>query len=159
MFIVIMVIAVGAIVIGIKGHDAKVNRLIAEGKCAKRERTFWMQQTTFTTNTDSIDKIYAAMNQSVLNEANIECEVKAGSIMFTHQVSGGSFVATLARLGQSGDKYQYIYQIDGYKGPNGYMKPKCLACANILLTAIEKAFLALDNATAVSRRTASFQHK
>ena len=160
MFFLIMAIAIGAIVIAIRSNDAKMNKLVSEGKGAKRERTFWMQQTTFTTTISSLDNVYSAINKTVLNEVNIECTVEPSvSVMFSQKVSGGGFVATLAVAGENGGKSQYTYQVDGYKGPNGYWKPTCLRGANILLTAIEKAFLQLDRETALSRRTASFKQK
>ena len=156
----IIAIAIGAIIIGIRSHDAKMKKLVAEGKAAKRERIFWMRQTSFSTRISSIDEIYSIMNKSALNEFNINHKIEAGSyVLFTQKVSGGSFAATLKTVGQNGDKYQYTYQIEQYQGTGGYMKSKCLLTANILLTAIEKAILQLDKDTLVSYRTASLQTK
>jgi hypothetical protein len=117
-----------------------------------------MQQTYFSTTTGSVDEIFSTMNKTLLNEINLKYEVEAGDyVLFSQKVSGGPFAATLRAPGANEKNHHYVYQIDQYRGTGGYMKPKCLLAANILLTSIEKAFLQLDKETSVSRRTAAFQ--
>jgi hypothetical protein len=153
-------IAVVIIVIAVRKNDANMDKLVSEGRAAKRERTFWMQQTMFSTDTSSVDKIYSAIDKTTLHEVAIRHYLEAGNcVLFTNKVAGGSFAATLKVDRQNGGKQQHTYQIDQYQGTGGYMKPKCLRAANILLTAIEKAFLQLDKDTSVSRRTVAFQTK
>ena len=159
-FFAILAVATGSIIIAVRSHDAKIKKLITEGKALQRERTFWLQQTLFTTQIDSVDGVYHATNKPLLDEAGVKHEIDSDSIiLFTNKASGGSFTSTLRAVGQNDGKFQYIYQIDQYQGPDGYMKPKCLRAANILLTSIEKAFLQLDSDTSVIRRTAAFKQK
>jgi len=157
---IITAIVIGIIVIAVRSNDAKMQKLVDEGKAAKRERTFWMKQTLFSTSVSSIAEVYSAMDKSVLNEVDIHHNIESDSyVLFTQKVSGGSFAATLRTVGQSDGKQHYTYNIDQYHGPDGYMNLKCLRAANILLTAIEKAFLQLDKDISVSRRTATLQTK
>ena len=151
-------VAVAIIVIAVMRHDAKVKSLVAVGKCANRERTFWMQQTVFASSVGNIDNVYAALDKGILHEFGIVHGYQPGdSVSFALKVPGGSFSSALRAAAPDGDKMACIYQIEQYSGTGGYMKPKCLVAANVLLTAIEKAFYYLDGSAYVTRHTATFQ--
>ena len=151
-------LAVAIIVLAVKRHDANVKSLVAVGKCANRERTFWMQQTVFASSVGNIDNVYAALDKGILHEFGIVHGYQpGGSVSFLLKLPGGSFSSALRAAAPNSDKLVCIYQIEQYSGPNGCMKLKCLIAANVLLTAIEKAFYYLDSSAYVTRHTATFQ--
>jgi hypothetical protein len=134
-------------------NKGKKTKLSGEGKIIDRgSNDYFRQMHVFTTAADSIADIGNTLNKSVLFEENISVapDYGKGLMIFRQGGPGGSFSAALRTVGQDGERYIYRFQIESWRDLFG---------ANVLLTAIERAFLQLDGNTKVQSQQARYKTK
>ena len=140
----------------------KKTRLLSEGKIIERKTDFLEQAHCFITKTSSIADIGNALNKAVLSEEKISFEPNYGQgiIVFHKGGAGGTFGAALRSLGQDGSaSYRYKFQVEAYREQRLGVSAEDMHGANVLLTAIERAFMQLDPGTSVQRVKAEYKTK
>lgn len=139
----------------------KKMRFLGENKIIDRgNNDYFKQMHVFTTVTVSIADIGNALNKSVLSEEDISIapDYEKSLIVFHQGGSDGSFAAALRTVGQDGESYIYRFQIESWTEKQGITRQDLLG-ANVLLTAIERAFLQLDRNTKVQSQQARYKTK
>jgi len=158
--IIFVIVIVYAIAMAIR-TSIKRKELTAAGDIKTRQKNWIYQTTTFSTSTDSLDKIYQVMDIAKLRAAGIECgSVANGAVKFrlttasTHLMdSRGTrevmWETNLITLPMNGQAHQYKFSFQNVHTVNG--SPQGAVGMNMLLTQIEKAVLALDPQAQVQR--------
>lgn len=133
---------------------SKKNKLMAENKIIDRNQSFFKKEHFFETSVSSIQELGDAIERGVLGSESIsfEPDYGRGSIIFHNNVSFGTFGAALRSDGNAEGIYKYSFRVEAWKEKNGMITRQDLFNANVLLTAIEKAFLKLDPQTRVSEQ-------
>jgi hypothetical protein len=140
----------------------KKTRLLSEGKIIERKTDFLTQEHRFTTVTSNLEDIGNALNKTVFGEEKISFEPNYGQgvIVFHKGGVGGTFGAALRSAGQDGSaSYRYRFQVEAYREQKLGVSAEDVHGANVLLTAIERAFMQLDPGTSVQRVKAEYKTK
>ncbi|MBR1739722.1 MAG: hypothetical protein IJ737_05455 [Ruminococcus sp.] len=138
--------------------------LTNSGQMLKREYDFYKKQNLFRSSVSGLEQLYSALDKGFLNSQGIACEHQRqnGCIAFANQKVGGTFRAEIEPLGynQTIGAYIYRYQLTHWTNVRnrGFSTADRIG-ANILLTAVEKAFLTLDYNAVVERSYAEFKSK
>jgi|GEM_PF-2089563 len=146
----------------------KNDALLAENKVIDRnDYDYYKQAHIFTTKTSSIAEIGNVLNKTDLMERKITFKSNYGNdgigmIEFHQRGFGGSFAAAL-RSFQRSEKlglYRYRFQVEAwYENEKIGTTQQDVLGANILLTAIERAFFQLDENTEVQRVNVTYKEK
>lgn len=159
----VAIIGIAAICYGIIFYlnVSKKNKLKEENKIIDRDPVFFKREHFFETSVASLKEIGDAVDQGVLNSEGIsfEPDYGRGIIIFHNNVSFGTFGAALRTAGNADGVYRYSFKIDAWRETNGGITRQDLFNANVLLTAIEKAFLKLDPQTKVSDQASKITRK
>jgi hypothetical protein len=136
-------------------------RLLAAGRILEREADFFKQAHYFTTKTGKVSDIGIAIDHALLTEERISFEphYEQGGIVFHKGGVGGTFGAVLRSMEPEGGLYRYRFQVESWRESNSDITQDDFYGANVLLTAIEKAFMQLDRDTEVQRLKAEYKTK
>lgn len=160
---IIFAVGIGVIIYGIIFYlnASKKNKLKAENKIIDRDAIFFKREHFFETSTSSLREIGEAIDKSVLSSESISFEpnYEHGIIVFHNNVAYGTFGAGLRAAGDADNVYKYSFKIDAWRETNGAITRQDFFNANVLLTAIEKAFLRLDPQTKVSDQATKITSK
>lgn len=140
---------------------SKKNKLKTENKIIDRDAIFFKREHIFETSVSSLREIGDAIDKSTLGSESIsfEPDYEHGIIIFHNTVSFGTFGAAL-RMSETADGiYRYRFKIDAWRETNGGISRQDFFNANVLLTAIEKAFLKLDARTRVSDQATTIKSR
>ena len=129
-------------------QKSKADALINEGKMIKRDMMFWKKIELFTTSAgyESVKKAAHEMDLSGTNayiEEDEELDGK-GVILFK---SKSRWNAAVMYKGEKEGKYLYRFSFTTWESENGF--PKDENSMNVMMTGVEKMFVALDPETAV----------
>lgn len=151
---IVFVVGVGAIIYGIIYYlnISKKNKLKAENKIIDRDAIFFKREHFFETSVSSLREIGEAIDKNVLSSESIsfESNYEHGIIVFHNNVAYGTFGAGLRAAGNADGVFRYSFKIDAWREMNMGVTRQDSFNANVLLTAIERAFLKLDPQTKVS---------
>lgn len=133
---------------------SKKNKLKAENKIINRDTNFFKREHFFETSISSLREIGDAIDKGVLRSETISFEPDYAHeiIIFHNNVSFGTFGAALRTKETKDGLYRYSFRMDAWRERNKEISRQDFFNANVLLTAIEKAFLKLDPQTQVSDR-------
>lgn len=159
----VFIIGVSAICFGIIYYlnVSKKNKLMAEDKIIDRDMGFFKKEHIFETSVTGLKDIGDAIDRGVLSSEGVsfEPDYGRGIIIFHNNVSFGTFGAALRAEGSADGVYRYSFKIDAWRETNGGITRQDQFNANVLLTAIEKAFLKLDPQTKVSEQDTIIKSK
>lgn len=141
--ICVAVVLIG-VVVGL-AIGSKYRKLYNKGVALKRPYDFHKQEYTFKTIVPGIDNMLSALNLNVLAQQNISVnrETNAERVIFGNPA--GSFTAFIQaeNSGQEG-VYCYRFRIHSWTSHKGTILNSARMGINVVLTALEKAFLTLD---------------
>ena len=143
-------------------NQSQKKRLLSEDKIVDRgNNNYYKQMHIFTTTVSSVEELGNALNQAPLSENKISFEpnYSNGVIIFHQRGSGGTFGAALRTLENDGEKFCYKFQVEAWREGNSGLTRRDFFGANILLTAIERAFFQLDSDTNVQRLDSTHKTK
>ena len=160
-WILMVVICGGALLLSLSLHNKKKTELMSKGMIIERGNNFFKQVHLFQTRVGDFAIISGAINRNVLNEQQITFEpyIEHGQIIFDNRISFGSFRARLTMLGQQDGKYHYRFQVESWREGQYGITRQDLFGANVLLTAIERAFLSLDPETTADQMASKYKTK
>ena len=133
---------------------AKKNRALFENGTAnrKRQRDFYLQAHTFKTVVPDLNTLLTALDLNVFRGQGIEISKDADSSRLVFRNAAGTMAASVSTLGDNSDGiYRYTFKMNTWKEHNGVMANSAWMDSNIILTALEKAFLTLDFNAVVER--------
>ena len=142
-------IAIGAIAVGVIAGViiGKKNRKLMDQGVANKNRSadFYMQETTFKTVVPDLQTVLGAMDTDALSGQKINVTKDSEHNRFIFRDSG-SFAATLRDVGSNTEGIRcFAFRVNTWKtNKYGSIEISARMGANIVLTAIEKAFLTLD---------------
>lgn len=142
----------------------KQNTLVGSGNMVKRPYNFFKQRNVFHTSVADAGQIMNVLDSQLLNSQGIAFEYRPqnGMIVFANNAFGGTFVSSLNPLGYNETIGAYLYEYQLRKWTNARtssIKPADMIGANIVLTALEQAFLKLDYNAVVERTFGEFKSK
>lgn len=146
---------IGAIVVGtvIGLMLAKGNKKLFDSGAANKSRAydFYEQEHTFKTIVPNLDKMLNALDRGILSQEGISISKGANNLVFRNSV--GTFTASIKAAGDSKIEgvHLYKFRVNQWKERNGVIEMSARMDSNVLLTAIEKAFLMLDFNAVVER--------
>jgi len=152
--IVGLILAGGIIALILMLEKRKTSQMISKGIAVKRSIYFYKSQYTFITNASDLAAINSTINSSVLSEAKIfsKWDFSQGWIKFENHAKLGTFDALLEVGETRNERHTYHFRFLSWSGPEGEMNRHDVLSGNILLTAVEKAFIALDPDTGVEQK-------
>ncbi|MCL2354308.1 MAG: hypothetical protein FWC68_00110 [Oscillospiraceae bacterium] len=160
--IALMVLLVGGyyIILYYLNHRTKTD-LLAKNKIIDRPNKFFEQEHIFITKIKTLSKIGEVIDKNVLNEYKISFEpnYEHHAIVFKNHAISGTFGAGIILVGNEKKLFKYKFQIEAWNTVRGALGRPDLYGANILLTAVERAFLKLDPDTEVIRKKAIYMKK
>jgi hypothetical protein len=160
--VIFIIVAVGVVALRYYFVFKKKAELKETGKLIDRDNVFFRQKHIFTTKTASIAKVGEVLDISALTEAKITVfkAYDQDAIAFRQGGAGGTYEAGIRADKTEGELYQYAFYVESWtaNGSSQYSYTD-LHGANVLLTAIEKAFIALDPDTAVRREMTTHKTK
>jgi len=161
MWVLIIIVSGGAFALSRHLANRKKNELESSGKIVERKNSFFKQAHFFSTKTNDLNVIGNAIDKNVLGEEKLSYEpnIANGQIVFHNRINFGSFGAHLVSLGAQDGQCRYKFQVTAWREGQYGITRQDLFGANVLLTAIEKAFLYLDPYTNVERANASYKSK
>ena len=142
-------IAIGAIAVGVIAGViiGKKNRKLMDQGVANKNRSadFYMQETTFKTVVPDLQTVLGALDTDALSGQKINVTKDSEHNRFIFRDSG-SFAATLRDVGSNTEGIHcFAFRVNTWKtNKYGSIEISARMGANIVLTAIEKAFLTLD---------------
>jgi len=142
-------IAIGAIAVGVIAGViiGKKNRKLMDQGVANKNRSadFYMQETTFKTVVPDLQTVLGALDTDALSGQKINVTKDSEHNRFIFRDSG-SFAATLRDVGSNTEGiHSFAFRVNTWKtNKYGSIEISARMGANIVLTAIEKAFLTLD---------------
>ena len=139
-FLVIIGIAVA---VGVSRNK----KLVSEGKIIKRNISFIKSAETFTLTGGDFTNVVAALKAMDISGIGVGWESKGETQTVIFRSKHG-WDAQLSALASDDEKYRYSFQFTRWQTSNGV--PQRADTMNMLLTAIEKAFLSLDPNTQVT---------
>ena len=142
-------IAIGAIAVGVIAGViiGKKNRKLMDSGVANKNRSadFYMQETTFKTVVPDLQTVLGALDTDALSgqKINVTKDSEHNRLIFR---DSGSFAATLRDVGSNTEGIHcFAFRVNTWKtNKYGSIEISARMGANIVLTAIEKAFLTLD---------------
>ncbi len=150
---------IGAIVVGtvIGLALAKGNKKLFDSGVANKNRAydFYEQEHTFKTIVPNIDSMLNALDKGGLSQQGIIISKGANNLVFKN--SAGTFTASIKAAGDSKIEgiHLYKFRVNQWSERNGIIDMSARMDSNVLLTAIEKAFLMLDFNAVVERAYAT----
>lgn len=160
---IVFAVGIGAIIYGIIFYlnISKKNKLKAENKIIDRDAIFLKREHFFETSVSSLREIGDTIDKSLLSSEDIsfEPDYEHGIIIFHNNISGGTFGAGLRMAGNADGSYRYSFKIDAWREINMGITRQDSFNANVLLTAIERAFLQLDPQVKVSDKATKITRK
>lgn len=153
-FIVVIIIAIFAIAvpIGLKARNEQ-NQLIAQGRMLKRDAYFMECTETFTLSGGEYNRVLEAIKAANLSGTGVSVSSNASQQSFAFQASG--WAAQMYRAKDDGDQFVYCFGFTKWKTRKGI--PLDYVPMNLLLTAVEKAFLSIDPQTKVQSSKAKLK--
>ncbi len=152
--VIVIVVAIGVLILGVVIAKKKQDNAIASGEIIQREKSFFRQSHIFTTNVASVNDLYSAMDLGVFSRRGIECTVVSeNKLRFQKKAFGIGMTAELNYCGNDNGRNIFRYVVVSYKERDGM---DASLYDNIALTAVEKAFLKLDNTTSVERLNTTY---
>ena len=151
MILIFAIIFAIAIPLGIKQGKA-TKKLYEEGKIIQRDSRFAEKGEEFTSRIGSMENLKAELQKMVL-----PCDTKGTTSQATF--TGDKFTARLYKVDYDGPSGIAVYRFEftSWKTHNGmYVESVGM---NMLMTAVEKVFLALDPGTAVKLYGLDFKTK
>ena len=144
--VIIIVVGLGVLALVLLREQQQTSKMITRGLAVKRDIHFYKYIATFITNTRDFAAVCSALDQAVFNEMQISSQPNAadGWIKFLNAGKMGTYQAVLQVDGNRGDRYAYSFQFLSWTGPSGEMNKHDVLSGNVLLTAVEKAFITLD---------------
>ena len=146
-WVVFLIIIVIAVIITVANINKK-KQLQAEGKTIHRDVGFWSNKELFTTAA-TYDQVKTCVKNNSFDGCPVSMQYNVNgkqSIVF----HSGTWNAELDCLETQGDKNVFRFCFTTWDARHGY--PYGENSMNILMTTIEKIFLALDPATTVETR-------
>lgn len=138
-------------------YSKKEDRLKEEGKIVNREPQYWRLTSYFSTQALK-DAIFSSLQSSAVlseNKINVQQGSAAGStLIFSYK---NKWTAELTYSGEKDGSHRYEFSFPHMTTRNG--SPYGETEMNITLTAVEKAFLALDPNTTVRTREGQYKSK
>ena len=150
---------IGAIVVGtvVGLIIANGNKKIFESGVANKNRPydFYEQVHTFKTIVPDLDTMLNVLDRGILSQEGISISKGTNSLVFKN--SAGTFTASIKAAGNSKIEGVQLYKfsLNQWKERNGIIEMSARMDSNVLLTAIEKAFLMLDFNAVVERTYAT----
>ena len=153
---VIVAVLVVAVIVGF-AMAQKNNELFESGIAVKnRAYDFYAQEHLFRTVVPDLDTMFTCLDRNVLAQRGIAyAKDTAGRLIF--QNSGNSMTAVIApeAVGIEAGIHQFRFRVTHWKAHNGTIELAARMDANVVLTALEKAFLTLDYNAVVQRTYAT----
>lgn len=143
----------------------KRNALVQSGNMLNRPYNFYKQKNVFRTCVTDASQLLSVLDANWLSSQGIAFEYRQqnGMLVFSNKSAGGSFVSSLDSIGYNKTANAYLYEYQFRKwtpsGSTGSVTPADAIGANIVLTALEQAFLRLDYNAVVERTFAEFNTK
>lgn len=139
----------------------KQNALVASGHMLPRPYNFYKQKNVFRTSVAESGQLMSVLDGQMLNSNGIAFEYRPqnGMIVFANNALGGTFVSSLNPIGcnETTGTYFYEYQLRKWTNSRSGFKPADAIGANLVLTALEQAFLRLDYNAVVERTFGEFK--
>ena len=159
-FLLIMLCAGSFLLMRYLNNRAK-SKLLDADLIVSRGNEFYKQAHIFTTRTNDFSAIAGAIDQNALYAQKISFEPNIGQeqIIFHNQISFGSFGARLRRLEPLNGIPRYKFQVEAWRDGQYGITRQDINGANVLLTAIERAFLSIDQNTCVERMELAYSTK
>ena len=160
-WVLIIVGGAGGIFLAWYLNNRKKSELASKGLIIDRGNGFFKQAHVFATGVGDFAAIAGSIDRNVLNEQKISFEpyIEHGQVLFQNNISFGSFRARLKTLGVQNGSYHYQFQVEEWRDGQYGTTRQDLFGANVLLTAIEKAFLRLDPETRSDSIAAAYKTK
>ena len=154
-----MVTAIVVIILGVSVAIgiaiAKGNNKLFDSGAANKSRAydFYEQEHTFKTIVPNLDKMLNALDRGILSQEGISISISKGANNLVFRNSAGTFTASIKAAGDSKNEgvHLYKFRVNQWKERNGIIEMSARMDSNVLLTAIEKAFLMLDFNAVVER--------
>jgi len=139
--------------------NKKKTELVTKGLIIDRGNGFYKQAHVFATRVGDFAAIAGNIDRNVLAGQKISFEpfISQGQVLFQNQISFGSFRARLKTLGLHNGLYHYQFQVEEWRDVQHGTTRQDIFGANVLLTAIEKAFLRLDPETNADSIAAAYK--
>ena len=137
-------------------RKAKENELIGEGKAISREKFFWEQSETFTTCT-SYETIVDEIRKRDYSDLRADVYPNVNGEKAVLWKSSYAWNAKLVYLGTKEGKSVFSFSFTAWKSRNG--APFNTNSMNVMMTSVEKIFLALDPATTVESHQMQLKSK
>ena len=153
-WVLILGISAVIIVIAVAVGQKRNQQLTDEGKVIKRDISFVESASTFTMTGADFAKIVTALKSMDISGTGASWESKGTTQTIVFKSNHG-WAAQLNALESDGEKYRYRFQFTNWETQRGI--PWRIDTMNMLLTAIEKAFLSIDPSTQVE--TTQFKTK
>ena len=160
-WVLIILVSAGGLFLSLHLKNRKKNELISKGLIVERNDRFFQQEHVFATRVGDFAAIAAAIDRNALNEQKITFEpyIEHGQIVFNNRISFGSFRARLTTLGLNNGLYYYRFQVEAWRDGQYGTTRQDIFGANVVLTAIERAFLRLDPQTGANYAEAAYVTK
>ncbi|MBQ8923908.1 MAG: hypothetical protein IJ053_03845 [Lachnospiraceae bacterium] len=148
LIVLVFVVAIAAgVIIGLN------NKKLFDTGVANKKRSydFYEQEHTFKTLVPNIDTLLNAMDRNTLGQEGISISKDSRRLVFRN--SAGTFTASIVATGNSRVEgvHLYKFRVNSWKEKNGMINMSARVDSNVVLTAIEKAFLTLDFNAVVER--------
>ena len=143
--VVIIIIAVGiGVTVGLSQRK-KANALIEDGRMVKRDISFVETAEVFTLSNADFSRVVDAIKVSDLSGTGVSADRNSEkqAILF----KSGGWAAQLYRMEDDGNKYVYCFVFTSWQTYRGI--PQNHVQMNLLITAVEKAFINIDQDTQV----------
>ena len=160
-WVIIIVGGAGGFLLSWYLKNKKKTELVSKGLIVERGNGFYKQAHVFGTSIGDFAAIAGAIDKNVLDGQKISFEpfIEQGQVVFQNRISFGSFRARLKTLGLNNGLYHYQFQVEEWRdGQHGTTRQDIFG-ANVLLTAIEKAFLRVDPETRADSIAAAYKTK
>ena len=160
-WILIIVVGAGGLYLSWYLNNRKKTELMSKGLIIDRGNGFYKQAHLFASGVGDFTTIASAIDRNVLYEQKISFEpyIEYGQVIFQNRINFGSFSARLKTLGLHNGLYHYQFQVETWRDGKYGTTRQDLFGANVLLTAIERAFLRLDPETHVDSMAAAYKTK
>jgi len=160
-WVIIILVSAGGFYLSWYLKNKKKTELMSKGLIVERNDSFFKQAHVFATRVGDFSAIAAYIDRNALNEQKITFEpyIGHGQIVFNNQINFGSFRARLTTLGMSNGLYYYQFQVEAWRDGQYGTTRQDIFGANVVLTAIERAFLRLDPETGANHAEAAYMTK
>ncbi|MBQ6380604.1 MAG: hypothetical protein IJJ41_03260 [Clostridia bacterium] len=140
-----------AIIVGVLRN----RKLVQEGKIIKRQGSFWESAELFITQA-AFDQVLRSLSRTDLRDCKVTAEHSSGSRYVVFR-SSHAWNAALEYKGSNNGIHYYEFSFPAYRTRNGVpYRPDTM---NVMETAVEKTFLAIDPRTRVENHRLQFKSK